>query len=125
MAKWDKLTPSEHQIMHSIIDLLRYDGWLVWRQNVGGTKYQDKYGKQKYIAFGQAGMSDIMAIKNGHFLAIEVKSPERFKLKDHGCTRWQLDFLESVRLHGGTAFVTCSLDDVEHQLGMKTLFSPL
>jgi hypothetical protein len=103
MARWDKLLPSEHQIMSSIIDLLRYQGYLVWRQNVGGTKYTNKAGKEKYIAFGQAGMSDVFAIQpqTGRFVAIEIKTPARRKLT----TRLQEDFLQNVRLHGGIAFV--------------------
>lgn len=59
------------------------------------------------------GVSDILGIYNGKFLAIEVKS-EKGKVSPA-----QALFLSDVRLNGGLGFVAKSIEDVAKALGMQ------
>lgn len=114
-----KSTTNEHVIMNSIMDLLRYNNYLVWRVNVGGTKYEDKHGKKQFVRFGQAGHSDIFAVQpGGRFVSLEVKTPARRKL----ATQFQLDWLQKVRDKGGIADVVCSVEEAAQLLGIRGLF---
>lgn len=84
------------------------------------------------------GISDIMALVEGRFIAIEVKKPsemsffdrpikelrERFA-KAHFTTKnpkkylhavEQREFLDSVTANGGTAFFACSIDQAKERL---------
>lgn len=59
------------------------------------------------------GISDIIGIHRGRFLAIEVKRPGN-KLSDR-----QARFLRSVSDAGGIALVAYSVDDVIDGLGLR------
>lgn len=111
--------PNEHKIMDSIQDLLRYNGYLVWRNNVGGRPWTDKYGRKKYVKFGQPGHSDLFAIQRGtgKFCAFEIKRPETRKT----ATPAQLDFINQVKEQGGIAAVVCSAEECAAILGIKGL----
>lgn len=105
--------------MSSIHDLLRYEGYMVWRNNVGAMPYQDRFGRSRMVRFGQVGMSDLFAIqpKTGRFVAIEVKTP---KTKNN-TTRFQEDFINQVNHYGGIAMVAWSVEMVAEALGIKML----
>jgi len=62
------------------------------------------------------GVSDILGIWNGKFLAIEVKT-ERGNLSDH-----QKRFIDMINREGGIAFVARSVDDVIIKLGVQDRF---
>ena len=60
------------------------------------------------------GISDILCCYRGRYVAIEVKG------KGGRASADQLEFLESVNLSGGVAFLAYSLDDVLEKLrGIK------
>ena len=59
------------------------------------------------------GISDILGIYKGRFLAIEIKKPGGKPTPD------QLKFLRYVREEGGIAFVAYSVDDVVRQLQLN------
>lgn len=80
-----KQNPNEGDVKKAIKDLLDRHGWF-WFMPPANT-------------YGSNGISDILALKDGFFLAIEVK----FK-KTEG-TQNQEDFLEDVRKHGGFAML--------------------
>ena len=115
----NKLPISEHKIMDSILDLLRYQGYFCWRNNTGASKYTNKYGQERFIRFGQPGFSDIFAIQpgTGKFVAIEVKTPKT----RNNATRFQLDFIRQVQEKGGIAAVVCSPEECAIVLGIKGL----
>lgn len=110
--------PNEHVIMNSIIDLLRYNNYLVWRNNVGAAPYENKYGKKQWIRFGKPGFSDIFAIRpGGTFVSLEVKTPARKRT----ATQAQLDWIQSVKDKGGIAEIVCSVEEAASVLGIKLL----
>lgn len=57
------------------------------------------------------GVSDILGLWKGKFLAIEVKAPKGY------LTPEQKAFIAKVRSEGGIAFVARSIDDVKRELG--------
>ena len=89
---------TEKEITASIRMVLRTFGifhWKVW-QGLGSEK----------------GVSDIIGIYKGKFLAIEVKT-EKGRLSKH-----QEEFLDHVVWNGGIAIVARSVDDVFEGLGI-------
>lgn len=113
---------SEHQIRNDILDLMRYNGWMCWTNNSGGmtNEYTNKKGitKKRFTRFGGLpGASDIFAVKNGLFYALEVKTPER----RNEATRFQLEFIEQVKAHGGVAEIVTSTKECAAILGIKGL----
>ncbi len=74
--------------------------------------YDAKKGvyRQRMNNFKLKGVSDIIGIFDGKFLAIEVKT-EKGKLSEH-----QVEFLDRVRENGGIAIVARSVEDVEQAL---------
>lgn len=88
-------------------DCLQYlnllPGCRAYRINTGA--FQNEYkGKKRFIRFGVPGMSDIIGIYKGRFLAIEVKRP------GNKPTDIQNSFLEDVLRLGGIATWVESLD---------------
>lgn len=101
---------SEKDIQDSILEYLAVKGAMAWRNNTGVGKFKNKNGGERFVRFNVKGASDIFAIKNGHFYAIEVKKPGGVVSDD------QVTFLGNVRRAGGTALVAYSLQDVENIL---------
>jgi hypothetical protein len=66
------------------------------------------------------GISDILGIWKGRFLAIEIKRP------GGQLTVEQQRFLDRVKIEGGVSFVARSVDDVITELGVQDrfLFNP-
>jgi hypothetical protein len=62
------------------------------------------------------GVSNIIGVWNGRFLAIEVKRPEGRVSED------QEIFLNRIRQHGGIGFVARSTEDVITALGVQDRF---
>jgi len=97
----------EQDIQKVITEWLEWNGYLVIKINNTGI-YKQATGQ--YIPPRQKGISDLVACKNGQFIAIEVKT-EKGKL-----TEYQQLFLDQVKACGGIAIVARSVDDLEKQL---------
>lgn len=119
--------PTENQIKNAIIQFLLLNGFLVLRVNSGAAagQYQDQQGrtKKRFMRFcqwfsqgvtfkeGQAGVSDILAIREGcPPIAIETKRPGNMP------TDAQKRFIAAWAEHGGVAIVAESVTDVERVL---------
>ncbi|HEA67979.1 MAG TPA: VRR-NUC domain-containing protein [Desulfobacterales bacterium] len=94
---------TEAEITKAIRNMLRILGVFHWK-NFSGPMQHPK------------GISDILGIWKGRFLAIEVKT-ETGLVSDH-----QKEFLRNVNLSGGIGFVARSIDVVIDQLGVKDRF---
>ena len=62
-----------------------------------------------------AGISDLIGVSEGRFVAIEVKTPNNKK----GATALQKWFLNKINSCGGIAFVARDLETVLIQLGVE------
>jgi hypothetical protein len=65
------------------------------------------------------GISDILGIYKGQFLAIEVKRPGGRMSPD------QEKFIDRVNQEGGIGFVAYSVDDVVERLGLGVKLNPM
>ena len=82
----------EKDIRNQIQDYLRIKGWFVYYNLAGLGSYP--------------GLSDLVAIKNGKVVHIEVKTPTG-KL-----SAYQQKFRDDVEVHGGEYLVARSVDDL-------------
>jgi hypothetical protein len=90
---------SEKDIQKQIEDYLRKRGWMVMPE----PHVQRKPG---HNFVGTKGRADILALKNGQYVAIEVKTATG-KPTDE-----QWAFLENVNTHGGCGYVVRSLEGI-------------
>lgn len=88
----------ESNIESDIVQYLNYMGCMAWRTH--DAKHRPCV----------AGMPDILAVRGGKLIAIEVKRPGR-KLD-----MVQEDFLSRLRHFGAKAFVATDLVDVQNEL---------
>lgn len=102
-----RLLIKEKNVLNSCIQYLTLKGYVVIRNNTGAFVSQNQNGKKRFIRFGQAGSSDIIACsKDGKFVAVECKS-------DTGrVTPYQSDFLRRVKSNNGIAVIVRTIDDL-------------
>lgn len=81
--------------------MLRWRGWFVWRQNNVPVP-----GRSAIMP----GLSDIIGLRRGRFLAVECKVPGA------GPSEAQAAFLDAVRRHGGLGIVAHSGAELEAEL---------
>ncbi|HLN19159.1 MAG TPA: VRR-NUC domain-containing protein [Patescibacteria group bacterium] len=101
---------SEIKIQREICEWLEERGVFFWRNNSVGLfdPFMNRYRKKG--RFEIIGISDILAVIGGRFVAIEVKS------KTGKPTPSQLIFMDKVNKSGGLAFVARSVEEVEKEL---------
>ena len=96
----------EQELKKLIVEWLNYNGFFAFPTNTGTFFFKDKSGKTRMFKSGIKGCSDILAVKNGCFYAIECK------IKPNKPTEEQKWFLSEVARRGGIGFVAYSLDGV-------------
>ena len=94
---------TEAEITKSIRGMLHILGVFHWK-NFSGPMQHPK------------GISDILGIWEGRFLAIEIKT-KTGRVSDH-----QKEFLRCINQFGGLGFVARSVDDVIDKLGVRDRF---
>jgi len=118
-----KKSKSESDIVKEILDGLKLyfrRSGMFWRQNNTGTFLGVAKGKRKYSFHGLKGVSDILGIlKNGRFVAIEVKTLSAFKKKDNNLSEHQIEFLKNIEELNGIAICACRFEDVKNILNEK------
>lgn len=99
----------ERDIQKDILAMLEIHPSVAWahRMNVGAHSVANpRTGKSRFVRYGFVGMSDILGqMKNGQFLAIEVKRPGNTPTED------QHAFLDAVSAAGGVSGWADNLDD--------------
>lgn len=91
---------SEANIQKSVLDYLSKRGVMSWRNNSGAVK-TEKY----FFRFGAVGSPDIIAVVNGYFVGIEVKS-KTGKWSDD-----QQEFARRLFAAGGIYLLVRSIDE--------------
>jgi Holliday junction resolvase len=99
----------EATIQQEILDYLHRTGWMAWNNDTDGLFMKGRRVKNK-----KKGSPDIEAVKNGVYLACEVKGPKA-KLQED-----QLAWLQDVARHGGVSIVVGSLKDAVLAVTQKT-----
>lgn len=92
----------ETYLVSAVMQYLKLQKIYAWRQNTGAMK--DPHGR--LVRFGFPGLSDILGMYEGRFLAIECKVGKNKQ------TPAQLAFRADVVNHGGIYILAYSLDDV-------------
>jgi len=95
----------EHSIIEAIKRHLRKYGWICWKNHGSG--------------YTEVGLPDIMAFRNGVFMAIEAKRP------GNKPTDMQLHWIERYKNQGAIAFVAYGVADVERELVAAGLSGPI
>jgi hypothetical protein len=99
----------ESIIQQEILDYLHRTGWMAWNNDTFGLVMKGRRVKNK-----KKGSPDIEGIKNGVYLACEVKGPNA-KLQED-----QLAWLQNVARHGGVGMVVGSLKDAILAITQRT-----
>lgn len=84
----------ERQVVAEIRSALRSLGWIVWKNH--GSAYTE------------AGLPDLMAVRRGEFIAIEVKRPGARSRTTQSQRRW----IRRLGREGVLAIVATSADEV-------------
>lgn len=95
----------EKDIQNAICDYLALKKYFFWRQNVIPVMNPDGSMRRlpKYV---KKGVPDIILIKDGLFIGLEVKRKNTYQSKE------QKDFEADVTEAGGQYYVVRSVDDV-------------
>jgi penicillin-binding protein-related factor A (putative recombinase) len=110
--------PTEKDIEKSILRFLEFTpNCFAWKNNTTGiydpTKKVFRKSRNKYAI---NGVSDILGVYHGRFLAIEVKRPSNKERPEH-----QKTFIDLINRHGGIAFFATSVEEVKRQLEKLTI----
>jgi penicillin-binding protein-related factor A (putative recombinase) len=97
---------NESQLVTACLQLLHVAGIFAWRQNNVGI-YDPSRKVYRKSKTAMPGVSDLLGIYKGRFLAIECKVGKN-KVSEE-----QSAFLLRVQKEGGVALVCYSLDDLE------------
>ena len=99
----------EQEIQKQCLDYLSRTGFFAWKNHVQGMRVGGRTVKSP-----AAGSPDILAIKDGKFYCIEVKTPKG-KLAEH-----QFIWLKKAHKHGAISMVVRSLDDLIYFIDTKS-----
>lgn len=112
--------PDENGVRNTIAEYLIYHHWLVIRINSGVAKPEREDGSRGFVPFNYwqvlgddqqtTGASDLFALKDSLFMAIECKRPGNTP------TLIQEKFMDEVRKRGGLAFAADCIEDVQQAL---------
>ena len=101
--------PLERDVLKAVLAALRAHPRVAFVERINSGAYKSAAGH--YVRFGFVGCPDILGmLKDGRFLAIEVKRPGGNPTGD------QVEFLGVVARWHGVAFVAWSADDVARAL---------
>ena len=101
----------EKEIENRILNYLEFlPHCFVWKnQNVGIYDPKRRQYRKANSKYQFKGISDILGIYKGKFLAIEVKQPKKKPTKD------QQTFIDNIIKQGGIAFVAASVEEVVNE----------
>ena len=96
----------ENDITRTICDYLAIKHYFFWRANTAAI-YNAKAGSYRAMPkYGKNGVPDIIVIKDGFFIGLEVKMPKNKQQQS------QIDFQEGCEKAGGIYRVVHNLDEV-------------
>jgi len=110
----------ERDIQSVCLDYLNFiPGCVAWRMNTGAYAVAAHgTNARRFIRFGVKGMSDIIGILAGRFLAVEIKR------KGNKPTIEQRGYLEIVNQNGGIGLWCVSVESLKSQLIDRGMIEP-
>jgi len=100
----------EGEVEAKILEYLNKKVGGLWWKNYSTGIYDPVAQRYRPIT-SMKGVSDILGVVDGVFVAIEVKSPHNKKRPEH-----QQEFIDKVVSVGGVAFFCDSVDTLEEEL---------
>jgi hypothetical protein len=103
------IVPLEKDIQRAICDYLFVNGYFFWRSNNIPVFGRSNDGQKRFRAlpkYTPKGLPDIIVIRGGRFIALEVKRPD-CELRPE-----QKEFREKCYLNGGDYYVVHSVDEL-------------
>ena len=97
-----KILEKERQL--AICDYLAYKHYFFWRQNTGAVWDKDRF--RSMPKYSKNGVPDIILIKDGQFIGLEVKQPKGKQSEN------QIIFEKECKQNGGKYHVVTSIDDI-------------
>lgn len=114
------MSQPERAIEEQILTYLKMKGIFAFKVKTMGSFDPVTRGFRRISKWYRRGVSDILGIYKGKFLAIEVKLPKRqIGEKKYAAGRpstFQKMFLQDVLDNGGISFIATSVEDVEEAL---------
>lgn len=101
---------SEGDIQLSICEYLEWKRHFFWRQNSSGSFYKGEDGSRQFRKppkYAKNGVPDIIVVKDGIFIGLEVKAPKGRQ------SDAQKEFETDLRAAGGVYTVVTSIEDVQ------------
>jgi hypothetical protein len=96
----------ETDILRAICDYLAHKRLFFWRQNTAPAFDWKTKTFRRMPAHAMRGVPDIIVVKDGKFIGIEVKQPKGRQSPE------QTAFQQQCEAAGGQYFIARSLDDV-------------
>lgn len=96
----------ETNIQSSICEYLQIKRYMFWRSNTGAIFSGKDHAYRAMPKFSRNGVPDIILIKNGKFIGLEVKRPKGIQSEN------QKIFEFDCKKAGGEYHIVCSIDDV-------------
>ncbi len=96
----------ETEIQSAICDYLALKKHFFWRQNSSGSFQNGKF--VKLPKYSMSGLPDIIVIKDGFFIGLEVKKQNTKQNKN------QKEFEKGLKNAGGEYYVVRNIDDVKN-----------
>jgi hypothetical protein len=98
--------PLEKEIQNSICEYLELKRLFFWRQNTTPVYDTTRKAFRSMPKYSLKGVADIIVIKNGATIFLEVKRPKGKQSED------QIEFERLSKKNGAQYYVVTSLDDV-------------
>jgi penicillin-binding protein-related factor A (putative recombinase) len=107
---------NETAIEQSILQFLEcLPGCYAWKNPTSGYfDVKRKTFRKQTSKYAINGVSDILGVYQGRFLAIEVKDPQNKERPE-----LQKNFINQVNSFGGIGFFATSIEDVKKELGVQ------
>ena len=99
--------PLEKDIQRAICDYLALKKYFFWRQNTGAIMDFKSGGFRAMPKYSMTGVPDIIVIRDGWFIGLEVKRPNTKQ------SPAQKDFEKGCKDAGGEYWVVRSIEDVK------------
>lgn len=106
---------AEKKVLKACLYWLYVYNILHRRQNTGAFEAKDRYGKPRWIQYGEVGSGDIVGCIKGKYFEIECKATGGKQ------TEAQIKHQQKVEAAGGTYIVAYSTDDLHKLLSFGHL----
>jgi hypothetical protein len=110
------LNPKESDISATICHYLQMKKLFFYRNNNIPPVFNDRFGNKQFRRlpkFTPRGLPDIIVVKDGKYIGLEVKKPQCGNSAKTYQSKEQKEFEQELKAAGGEYYVVRSIDDVQ------------